>query len=123
MKADAARRIPTDYPDDFQGAVLQLCGEEAMASIRARWGGGRLYIPHNPGPQSPLAQQIGLTAARALAAVYGGDEVAVNLRPPPPEAAVIELSAKGWGPQQIARHLGHTRRHIQRLRKRLGIGQ
>lgn len=50
-----------------------LIGREAVEKIMANYGGTRLYVPKSVAASHPLAELIGIDAAQALAASYGGE--------------------------------------------------
>lgn len=69
-------------PEDIDIALLpgvvreiaDLVGVPAAIKIVGKYGGVRLSVPLDVGPEHPLAELIGLAAAEQLARTYGGME-------------------------------------------------
>lgn len=61
------------------GDLVELLGPESAEKILLARGGRSLYIPHEPGPHSPLVNILGQEDADKLAARYGGNTVEVPI--------------------------------------------
>lgn len=95
------------------GSVVEVLGAEAEPLIIER-GGRSVYIPHHPGPHSPLVQILGQDAANRLAARHGGNIVC----PPILKARrlrIIELRRQGWTITRIAADMRCTERTIYKV--------
>lgn len=120
----ANRALPSDLcADDLPGTALELAeliGLPALLRLVERWGGLALYIPERVRPEHPLADCIGLDAARLLADVYGREELSVPAcRRAVRRARDRQLRAlhhdRGWPAQRIAWHTGLTERQVWRI--------
>src|SRR5512146_2816127 len=74
------------------GFIVEIIGEEATAKLIARFGGTRLYVPHSPCADDPLARAVGAGAAMKLARMFGGERVEVP-KPPPRRTQILALRA------------------------------
>ncbi len=86
--------------------LSDLIGAEATLRLIELHGGTRVHVPKSPNQGSKLSRDIGLTAAKALAARWGGDTLKVPL-------------ARYWR-ARIYRMNGRTYREIARL---LGVNE
>ncbi len=93
------------------GFIVELIGEEAAAKLIASFGGTRLYVPHSPCPNDPLARAVGTEAALKLARMFGGERVELP-KPPPRRTQILALRAAGHSIEAIARALNCTRRRV-----------
>jgi hypothetical protein len=92
--------------------LVRLIGADAMLRLIEARGGTRLYVPQVPDDASPIAADIGLEAARALAREYGGETIKV------PTCKVWRARvyhARGLSYAKIARRLGCTESTVWRL--------
>jgi hypothetical protein len=91
--------------------LIEMIGEEAVVKLVTAYGGTRLYVPHDPAADDPLASSIGLPAALRLAQTYGGDRVDVP-NPTPRRVRILQLRKIGLSVDAIARSLRCTRRRV-----------
>lgn len=91
-----------------------LIGPDLAAQLSAARGGQRIYLPHDPTPDCPLARIVGLDAAQKIAAIYGGEhcDVAQTLGRRRRAAA---LRRGGLSVAGVASTIGVTERHAYRL--------
>lgn len=93
-------------------------GFETAVIICEVWGDRTLYIPDNPGPDHPIAQDIGYEPLLKLVALYGGQ----TIRPPVMNKSHIRkrrqcllLKSKGLSTRQIAWVMDITVNRVSRL--------
>lgn len=104
-------------PAELAHLSAHLTPEQLLALVEEH-GGARLYIPHQPPVDSPVARVVGLEAARALGAALGGNTIKV---PAAKHWRIRCLKAQGLSYNQIARRLGigqsavHRNLHAARL--------
>ena len=97
--------------------IAEAAGREAALEIALRFGGNPLRIPHpaDISPGHPLAELVGLEAARAIAERCGGGS-AVEI-PLARKAVVVHLTGKGLSATEIAVRLGISRYTARRYRR------
>lgn len=83
-------------------AFTSIIGAEATFRLIETNGGLRIYIPKHPNQGTLLARQIGLRAARQLAAEFGGEELKVPVARP---WRVATYSINGLSARAIALRL------------------
>ncbi|WP_323036231.1 helix-turn-helix domain-containing protein [Pararhodobacter sp.] len=83
-------------------AYVRILGVEGAITFLLNYGGGELYIPRNAVAGSPLAELLGLDAARALGAA--ADRLPKRVPTGKPWIAQIR-AAQGLSATQIARTL------------------
>jgi Mor family transcriptional regulator len=105
-------------------AIVDAIGGEAAAKLVAEFGGRRLYVPHNPGPQDPVASVIGADAASVLARTFGGDRLVVpaNFERAHRRERIISARARGLTIAAIAREHHCTERYVYRVLARARQG-
>lgn len=103
---------PLPPPPAEAAWLSEVIGAEATLRLVEGRGGVALYIPHEVNQGSPLAQMIGLDAARRLAASYGGEHRVVPLLR---WWRVRVERARGLTDRAIARRLVMTEAHVSRL--------
>ena len=98
--------------------IAQAAGFEAAATMCHIWGGRTLYIPDNPPPDHPIAQDLGYDELLAIVAIYGGQ----TIHPPRLSKAHLAHRAKARclkahkiSERQIAWVLDLTPNRVQRL--------
>lgn len=91
--------------------VADAIGVEALLSLLEHHAGCRIYIPATVNQASPLARDIGLEAAQALARLKGPDDWKV---PSLKNWRARVYSARGMSQHDIARKLGVDRTTVQR---------
>lgn len=124
MLQQADRALPADLcaddlPDKAQ-ELAALIGLPALLRLVERWGGLSLYVPERVRPDHPLAETLGLDAARRLAELYAREELSV-----PACRQAIRLArdrqlralhhTHGWPAQRIAWFTGLTERQVWRI--------
>lgn len=92
--------------------LTDLIGAEAALVLIEAHGGTRLYIPQEPNQGMAIAREIGLPAARALAARYGRDWIAVPLAR---NWRARLYRQRGDSYREIARRLGLTESAVSRI--------
>jgi len=97
--------------------VAALLPPEAAAALAQRRAGRRVYIPARPRPGQELVVCIGLAAAEALAAEYGGLTVEVSPRLAR-DAQIRALTAAGLSQSQIAHRLLLSVDTVRRVQQR-----
>ncbi len=93
-------------------------GFETAVIICEVWGDRTLYIPDCPGPDHPIAQDIGYEPLLKLVAIYGGQ----TIRPPVMNKSHIRkrrqcllLKSKGMSTRQIAWVMDMSVNRVKRL--------
>lgn len=105
--------------------IADVIGLRAALALVEHWGGTRLCVPHQLGPDSELAAALGEMAARKLVEVYRGEIVQVPRAAAAMRRALyLEMAREydsGKTAAQLARKHGVTERWIfyvlQRMRK------
>jgi len=92
--------------------MSDVIGAEATLRLVEQRGGQALYIPHEVNQASPLAQLLGLDAARALAGAFGGEHRKIPLLR---WWRVRVEKARGLTDRAIAAKLVMTEDHVSRL--------
>lgn len=95
-----------------------IIGIDALNELQLIFGGKRLFVPRHMGPHHPIAQAIGLDAARALAQELGGQRFDVPLMLKR-RALIEKCLADGLGSQKTADRVGCTRRAVQYTKAQL----
>jgi hypothetical protein len=93
-----------------------LIGTEALVHLAEAFGGTRLYVPAGMGAAHPIAEAIGLPAARKLSERLAPDTIRVPLAR---EQRARHYRAHGRSNGQIASALGMTEPGVNALFKRL----
>ena len=91
-----------------------LIGPDLAARLSAAKGGQRLYLPHDPTADCPLAAAVGLDAAQKIAAIYGGEHCDVAQTVGRRRRA-LALRRGGMPVAKVAATVGVTERHAYRL--------
>jgi hypothetical protein len=95
--------------------LQKLLGEESAAAILKRYGGTRVRVPALLTVAfDDMACLIGEEPARALTLEYEGKRIMLP-RPPETRAQIALLLSQGRSLLEIARELGKTVRHVQRV--------
>ncbi len=117
---------PTETPRQRYGylpaclmAVLEVAGEDVMLKLVAKRGGTRLHLGRQPSEDGPLAEAVGIDAARAIQARFAADSV-THIDVPIMSTAltrervrrILALRADGVKNADIARQLGMTERGV-----------
>ena len=92
-------------------ALIELIGRDAADRLSAERGFHGIYIPHRPGPNSPLVVTVGQGAADVLARAYGGETLTVPIGPGK-RARIRSLRAQKLTIGAIAQACGCTKRHV-----------
>lgn len=82
--------------------IIEAAGEKAALDLVSAFGGSRVYFPRRPKPTSPVAQAVGLEAARSLGAAVGQEYRKIPLVR---RWRALHLRAAGLGYAEIARTL------------------
>jgi hypothetical protein len=94
---------------------------EEVERLLQQWGGVPLYVPRTVHAQHPIATIAGITVARVLSRLYGGERlvmpVGVALRRESLRRQVESLTEAGLSRTEVARRLGLHLRQVQRLGK------
>ena len=107
-----------DLSDEPTGeSVCRLIGRDRYNDFCLMLGGRRLYIPKNPGKDSPISVSMGLEAAIRVCAIYGGMmfDVPLNSRK---HEEIRELDARGLSAVEIAHKIRVTRQTVMRVIKK-----
>lgn len=105
-------------PESLQ-LIADIVGAPAALKIAARWGGTRLYITEAPGEDHPLAQLIGLDAARALGEAYAGERIEIAKADCWKKAMrnrlILDARKSGVSQARLAREHDITERHVRNI--------
>lgn len=98
---------PPQVPAELEWLIAPLGVEATLALIEQR-GGVRVFVPLEPTADNELARIVGLDAARALAAAFGGERLRVPLARGKWTGAwrARIYRARGMSLPEIARRLG-----------------
>jgi len=100
----------------LEAALIALIGDEATGRLIEAWRGEKLYIPRHVSRRHPMAQEIGLDAARLLCAVYGGRSILLptgyRRRLDKRNRAIVEARRAGATVENLRRAHGLSRRTI-----------
>ncbi|MAI62434.1 MAG: hypothetical protein CBB87_08160 [Micavibrio sp. TMED27] len=99
-------------------SIALLVGEASAKQLSVDFGGVPIYIPQNPGKQSPLSISVGLDNAQKIAQIYGGMEFTVPLKIGKREK-IKQLNEIGKSASEIAREVGCSISHVHRVRAEL----
>jgi hypothetical protein len=94
--------------------IVQAIGDDAAGKLVSDFAGTRLYVPHVPGAEDPIARSIGLLAAQKLARIYGGDRMDVP-NPVSRREQILAMRATGCTIEAIARALHCTSRRVYQV--------
>lgn len=95
-------------------ALIDLIGSESAERLCVARGGRGIYVPHNPGPNCPLVQAVGVDAALILADRYGGTPLTLPATPLK-RARIRALKAEGNAVSEIARLCMCTARFVYKV--------
>jgi hypothetical protein len=114
---------------DLSPLLRQLAdavGVEGVLKLSRAFGGQRLYVPANPGPEHRLSKLLGHDRAIALAREFGG----IRTENPMPRAflffrrqvyrRMLEDLAQGETQQTVASRFGVTRQFVSLLQRQCG---
>lgn len=101
-----------------EASLTALIGADLFAKLSSILGGRRLYIPHNPGEQSPIAVAIGLDAAKKISHVYGGMQFEVAISSGR-KAKIRQMLAEGVSVYKITNALGCSRFLVRTVKDEL----
>lgn len=105
--------------------MARVVGVEGVRKLVDAYGGVRLYVPQSVDQDHPLAELLGLAAARAMSAELGGDVIDVprchlavkRAR----DAALVRDAAQGMSQRDLARKYGMTERNVRLIWRAAGI--
>lgn len=111
--------IDDDLPDDLSDnptidSIVMLVGRGLLEKMSAELGGRRIYIPHHPGADSPMAVCIGLDAAEKISQVYGGMHFEVPIRAGV-RTKILKCLDEGMPKARIAPTVGCSRRMVYKV--------
>jgi len=107
-----------DDRDTLLGTLLSLIGRDATFNLVEKYGGQRLTVPKVPKDDCALAGTIGLSAAQALSAEFGGE----TLKVPLPKLWLLNIyRERGMSYPQLAGKMRVTEKTIGVWLKRLGL--
>jgi Mor family transcriptional regulator len=100
----------------LEAALIELLGDAATGRLIELHSGEVLYIPRHVSRRHPVAQEIGLDAARRLVAVYGGESLPIptghRRRLDARNRAIVEARRAGATVENLRRAHGLSRRTI-----------
>ena len=111
--------MPDTSYDELRADLLRLCGEKATKEFFASFAGLQIRIPIKVRSTSPLAQAIGLEAAIAFAAEYGGCIIFVPTGAQSRAQKLRELLLTGMSCREAALQCGMTDRGARGARQQL----
>ncbi|MDA8230364.1 MAG: hypothetical protein M0006_03405 [Magnetospirillum sp.] len=94
--------------------LVALIGQDAAERLSEVRGGRGMYVPHRPGPASPLAAAVGQEAADILGRAMGGDELTVPVGPGK-RARIRRLKRDGVPVSAIAADIRCTERFVYKV--------
>ena len=108
----------TEKTDDLPGVIeeiAEVAGRQAAIRLAMRLGGSVIHVPRpsHVSPDHPLAEAIGIDAARAVAERFAGEGLYI---PMSRRFVARHLSDEGLAARQIASQLGVSIRTVQRYR-------
>lgn len=116
--------LATAHLDDLPASARDLAGLVGLTPALhfvERWGGVmNLYVPKDVAADHELAQVMGLEAARAMSARYGGDYIeniprCVEALRRARDRAIQRRLEEGASPAVLCLEFGLTERHIRRI--------
>ncbi len=105
---------------DTLGMLIRLAGQDAAFLIVENWPGQRLFIPKNARPGHRLSNLIGIDAANALCAEFGGLLIKVPLARSWRARVYFE---RGWSNSRIGLKLGISDNTVVRILSKLGLSR
>ena len=109
-----------DLLPDLLAQVADAAGLQAALTLRRELGGTYLHIARQPRPGTLLVDTIGLTAARQVAGLYGGETVEIPKGRPQQAALIAHLLESGLAVQEVARLVGCHARTVRRRKDGCG---
>jgi AraC-like DNA-binding protein len=101
--------------------VAAVIGSDLALQLCARFGGTALYVPHKATAEHPIADAVGLDAAKLLSKEFTGETLTLPNITRQREMVlkhrrVRELAAQGnMTAKQIAIATGYTERHVHNI--------
>jgi hypothetical protein len=89
--------------------LIDILGEDGFENLLIAYGGGVVRVPRTPQEASPINVALGLAAAQALSAAYGGEMIDVPSGQKYRQLQVARLHAEGMSACRIATRLGMSR--------------
>ena len=100
----------------LEESLIALIGDSETGRLIEIWRGEKIYIPIYISRDHPVAQVIGMAAARRLAAIYGGESLLVptgfRRRLEKRNRAIVAARRAGDTVEKIRRRYGLSRRTI-----------
>lgn len=97
-------------------SLRHLLGADALVALTEAFGGRRLYVPQDLGPEHPIVRAIGAAAAGKLARRYSLAFIRVPLAR---ELRARHYRAQGLSNGEIATKLGITETGVDKLFARM----
>ena len=103
--------------------IAKLIGAGATARLISNFGGVRVYIAKNPGPDDALVQVIGSDAATILASIFGGERVWFpNAAGHETRMRIARMRRRGSSISRIAREVRVSERYVYKVLAQLRDG-
>lgn len=114
-RAVAKRSAPQPETHGPWQRAVEILGPEGVALLSRDFGGKRVYVPRNPGPDHPLSVCLGHKLALDLA-----DALVQEFLEPPLTAGkrlrILQLLQQGEKPERISHMIGCSRRFVFKVR-------
>ncbi len=97
-------------------SMKMLLGYDKALKLSCDFGGKRIEIPYKVGEHAPLAESIGLDAAKKIAHVYGGMRFYVPVTAKKKQR-ILDMSQDGVSASKIAEALYCSERYVRKVRR------
>ncbi|BAE49268.1 hypothetical protein [Paramagnetospirillum magneticum] len=94
--------------------LVAIMGRANADNLSVMRGGRNIYVPHQPGLNSPLVAAVGMEAANAMAARHGGNVITVPINAGK-RVRIRALKAEGRSNSEIAAVLQCTVRFVYKV--------
>lgn len=114
-----------DYLPPQLREIAELIGLAAATELVSAYGGTRLYIPSQPGPDHVFVRTFGAAAADRLARARGGTYIDVprcvaSVRAAR-DRAIVHDGMAGATQRELARRYGMTERNVRLIWRAAGL--
>lgn len=103
--------------------IAEIAGDRAALILGRDKACETIYVPRHFGPSHWLCKLVGEEAARALASEFGGSKLeippALNGQNRKRQAAIAQMTDKGYSINKITRSLGVARSTVKDHRRRM----
>jgi DNA-binding NarL/FixJ family response regulator len=103
--------------------IAEVAGDRAALILGSEKACETIYVPRRFGPNHWLCKLIGEAAAQALASEFGGSKLeippALNGQKRKRQAAIAQMTDKGYSINTITRNLGVARSTVKDHRRRM----